>query len=84
MDWSEWTRVSLRGRQTCLYLFHMILSHSRKVARIWSPWIDQVAWHIVNDLMSSDPAGEGDQEDDRREDARKILAGILSPGSPKP
>ena len=51
-DWLE-TKVKLRSDDGVvevvkLYGFVMTLSHSRKTAVIWSPSMDQLAWHHVH------------------------------------
>ena len=51
---SDWMDVSIRLRtdsgveMVTLYGFVMTLSHSRKAAVIWSPRMDQLAWHRVH------------------------------------
>ncbi|NJD09402.1 MAG: IS21 family transposase [Gemmatimonadetes bacterium] len=47
-DWAEWPRVSIGGRPVYAYQFHLRLSHSRYGARVWSPRVDQLAWHEVH------------------------------------
>ncbi len=48
VDWAEWPRLWVGGRQVYGYEFHMRLSHSRRGARVWSPRKDQLAWHTVH------------------------------------
>jgi transposase len=51
---SDWMDVSIRLKtdsgveMVTLYGFVMTLSHSRKAAVIWSPRMDQLAWHRVH------------------------------------
>ena len=47
-DWAEWPRVVIAGRAVYAYQFHLRLSHSRYGARVWSPRVDQLAWHDVH------------------------------------
>jgi transposase len=47
-DWAEWPRVVIAGRVVYAYQFHLRLSHSRYGARVWSPRVDQLAWHDVH------------------------------------
>ena len=43
-DWAEFRGVWVDGQEIDLYAFHMRLSHSRRVATIWSASKDQLAW----------------------------------------
>ena len=46
VDWSEYRNVDLgSGEPTTLYVFHMILSHSRYQVDIVCPGCDQLWWH---------------------------------------
>lgn len=46
-DWMEdWIRIA--GERTKVYGFVMTLSHSRKVALVWSLSMNQLAWHRVH------------------------------------
>lgn len=47
-DWAEWPRAVIAGRVVYAYQFHLRLSHSRYGARVWSPRVDQQAWHDVH------------------------------------
>ena len=47
-DWAHWPRVWIGGRPVMAYQFHLLLSHSRFGARVWSPRKDQLAWHHVH------------------------------------
>jgi transposase len=47
-DWAEWPRVRIGDRSVYAYQFHLRLSHSRFGARVWSPRVDQLAWHHVH------------------------------------
>jgi transposase len=47
-DWAEWPKVWIAGRCVYAYEFHLLLSHSRFAARVWSPRKDQVSWHHVH------------------------------------
>jgi transposase len=44
-DWSEHPNMIVGGRRTPLYRFHLILSHSRGDATVWSTRKDQLSWH---------------------------------------
>ena len=44
-DWAEWPEVSIEGGIVYAYQFHLRLSHSRFPAVVWSPRVDQLAWH---------------------------------------
>lgn len=46
-DWMEQT-IRIDGTPTKLYGFVMTLSHSRMTAVIWSPNMNQLAWHHVH------------------------------------
>ncbi|MCA9759530.1 MAG: hypothetical protein KDA27_27290, partial [Candidatus Eisenbacteria bacterium] len=48
VDWAEWPKLLIGGRQVYGYEFHMRLSHSRYGARVWSPRKDQLAWQTVH------------------------------------
>ena len=43
-DWAHHSPVVIDGRPRRLYSFHLILSHSRRPAIIWSPTKKQIAW----------------------------------------
>lgn len=47
-DWAEWPKLHIGGRCVYGYAFHLRLSHSRFVARVWSPRVDQLSWHSVH------------------------------------
>lgn len=47
-DWAEWPRLHVAGQLVYGYQFHLRLSHSRYAAKVWSPRVDQLAWHHVH------------------------------------
>lgn len=49
-DWGEFRSIDVGGPEgpTTLYAFVMVLSHSRMEAVVWSPRMDQLAWHHVH------------------------------------
>jgi transposase len=47
-DWSEFSEMDVGDGPQKLHAFVMVLSHSRKEAVIWSPQVDQLAWHHVH------------------------------------
>lgn len=48
VDWDEYRRLWVGGRQVAGYRFHMKLSHSRMTATVWSPRKDQISWLTVH------------------------------------
>jgi len=49
-DWAEYRGVVLGGETVTLYAFHLVLSHSRHEALVWSPRKDLLAWlHVHNE-----------------------------------
>jgi len=48
VDWDEYSNLLVGGRRVCGYRFHMVLSHSRRGATVWSPRKDTVAWLSVH------------------------------------
>lgn len=44
VDWAHFPRVIVGGERTDLLALHMVLSHSRREAVIWSLGKDQLAW----------------------------------------
>ncbi len=36
-DWAEWPKLQISGRTVYGYQFHLLLSHSRFPAMVWSP-----------------------------------------------
>ncbi len=45
VDWAVYPRIVVGGRERQLYGFHLMLSHSRQPALVWSPSKKQIAWH---------------------------------------
>ena len=51
-DWAEFPRMRLRGEVIPLHVFHLVLSHSRMEAVVWSERADQLAWlHVHNEAL---------------------------------
>lgn len=49
-DWAEYRGVVLAGETITLYAFHLVLSHSRYEAIVWSPRKDLLSWlHVHNE-----------------------------------
>ena len=48
LDWADWPRVRIAGREVYAYEFHMKLSFSRFGARVWAPRKDQLSWKSVH------------------------------------
>lgn len=44
IDWAEFRRIRIGGKLRTLYAFHVVLSHSRKEAIVWSFRKDMCAW----------------------------------------
>ena len=44
IDWAEFRRIQIGGKSRTLYAFHVLLSHSRKEAIVWSLRKDMLAW----------------------------------------
>jgi transposase len=47
-DWAEYPRVRIAGVELDLHAFHLVLSHSRRGAVIWSEREDLLAWLSVH------------------------------------
>ncbi len=47
-DWGEFPRVQVGGDERDLHAFHLVLSHSRKEAVVWSLREDELAWLDVH------------------------------------
>jgi transposase len=47
-DWAEYPRVRIAGVELDLHAFHLLLSHSRRSAVIWSEREDLLAWLSVH------------------------------------
>ncbi|HHH31303.1 MAG TPA: IS21 family transposase, partial [Polyangiaceae bacterium] len=48
VDWGEFPRVRVGGEACSLHAFHLVLSHSRHEAVIWSERADELAWLDVH------------------------------------
>jgi transposase len=48
VDWGEFAGLDVGAGPQKLYAFVLVLSHSRKQVLIWSPRMDQLAWHRVH------------------------------------
>ena len=48
VDWAEYRRLWIGGREQTAYGFHLRLSHSRYGALVWSSRKNQLAWHHVH------------------------------------
>ena len=52
VDWGEFPGVVVRGGPVDLHAFHLVLSHSRMEAIVWSERADQLAWlHVHNEAL---------------------------------
>jgi len=52
VDWGEFPGVVVRGEPVDLHAFHLVLSHSRMEAIVWSERADQLAWlHVHNEAL---------------------------------
>jgi len=52
VDWGEFPGVVVRGEPVGLHAFHLVLSHSRMEAIVWSERADQLAWlHVHNEAL---------------------------------
>jgi transposase len=47
-DWAEFREIELGGERRTLYAFHLVLSHSRYEAIVWSERTDELAWLAVH------------------------------------
>src|SRR5207244_1588603 len=50
VDWGTFPAIDIGSGPQDLYAFVMVLSHSRKEAVVWSPCMDQLAWHHAHNL----------------------------------
>jgi transposase len=51
-DWAEFPRMRIGGEVIPLHAFHLVLSHSRMEAVVWSERADQLAWlHVHNEAL---------------------------------
>jgi len=48
VDWDEYPRLWVGGRQVRGYRFHLKLSHSRRSVTVWSARKDQLSWLTVH------------------------------------
>jgi transposase len=52
VDWGEFPGVVIGGEPIDLHAFHLVLSHSRMEAIVWSERADQLAWlHVHNEAL---------------------------------
>ncbi|MEN8161955.1 MAG: IS21 family transposase [Myxococcota bacterium] len=52
VDWGEFPGVVVREQALDLHAFHLVLSHSRMEAIVWSERVDQLAWlHVHNEAL---------------------------------
>ncbi|MCG8589075.1 MAG: IS21 family transposase [Proteobacteria bacterium] len=52
VDWGEFPGVEVGHERVALHAFHLVLSHSRKEAVVWSERADQLAWlHVHNEAL---------------------------------
>jgi len=52
VDWGEFCGVVVAGETIDLHAFHLVLSHSRMEAIVWSERADQLAWlHVHNEAL---------------------------------
>ena len=52
VDWAEFPQMRLGGEVVPLHAFHVVLSHSRMEAVVWSERADQLAWlHVHNEAL---------------------------------
>lgn len=47
-DWAEFPRLVVGGSEVALHAFHLVLSHSRHEAIVWSERADELAWLAVH------------------------------------
>lgn len=47
-DWAEFPRMRVGGETVALHAFHLVLSHSRAEAVVWSERADQLGWLAVH------------------------------------
>jgi len=47
-DWAEFPRMRVAGETVALHAFHLVLSHSRAEAVVWSERADQLGWLAVH------------------------------------
>ncbi|HTF34213.1 MAG TPA: IS21 family transposase [Myxococcota bacterium] len=47
-DWAEFPRMRIAGQVVALHAFHLVLSHSRAEAVVWSESADQLGWLAVH------------------------------------
>lgn len=47
-DWAEFPRMRIAGEEVALHAFHLVLSHSRAEAVVWSERADQLGWLAVH------------------------------------
>jgi len=47
-DWGTFPRLIVGGLETTLHAFHLVLSHSRMEAVVWSERLDELAWLSVH------------------------------------
>jgi len=47
-DWGEFPRLRIAGQERAMHAFHLLLSHSRKEAVVWSEREDELAWLDVH------------------------------------
>ena len=52
VDWAEFPSMQVGGERVALHAFHLVLSHSRMEAIVWSERADQLAWlHVHNEAL---------------------------------
>jgi len=52
VDWAEFPQMRVGGEKIPLHAFHLVLSHSRMEAVVWSERADQLAWlHVHNEAL---------------------------------
>ena len=52
VDWAEFPRMRVGGETVPLHAFHVVLSHSRMEAVVWSERADTLAWqHVHNEAL---------------------------------
>jgi transposase len=47
-DWGEFPGLRVGGQEVELFAFHLVLSHSRMEAIVWSERVDELAWLAVH------------------------------------
>ncbi|MCZ7619582.1 MAG: hypothetical protein M5U32_15265 [Myxococcota bacterium] len=47
-DWAEFPRMRIGGETVALHAFHLVLSHSRAEAVVWSERANQLGWLTVH------------------------------------